>query len=202
MTAAILEKNTLGEGGLLVSGISWSQFLDIESAFGDVAGIRFVYLDGVLEIMPVSDEHEDLKSTIGILLEVYLREIGKRFYVRGNPTLGDKNLGARKEPDESYNFILKKPIPDLAIEVTLTSGGINKMEIYQRIGVPEVWFWQNGTISIFTLNSAAIASYERIDRSQQLPDLDVNLLVRFINYPDQYDAAISFTNHLRGLENI
>jgi Uma2 family endonuclease len=187
-----LEKNSLLQFGLVVSGVEWEQFLTLETAFADIEGIRFTYLDGVLEIMPVSDEHEDVKSTLRVLLEAYLRHAGIRFYVRGNPTLGDKNLGARKEPDESYNFGSKKLIPDLAIEVVITSGGIDKLQIYQRLGVPEVWFWQDGNLSIYCLNPNLTDKYERSLRSQLLPNLDLDLLIRFINYSDQYDAAIEF----------
>jgi hypothetical protein len=36
---------------LALSGVSWSKFEKIEAAFYDIAGVRFIYLDGVLEIM-------------------------------------------------------------------------------------------------------------------------------------------------------
>ncbi len=51
--------------------------------------------------MTLSPEHEETKSTICILIEAYLREIGIRFYVRGNATLGSREIGGQKEPDES-----------------------------------------------------------------------------------------------------
>ncbi|MEG4506483.1 Uma2 family endonuclease [Microcoleus sp. F6_B4] len=38
----------------------------------------------------------------------------------------------------------KKAIPDLAIEVVFTSGGIDKLQLYKRLGIPEVWFWEDG----------------------------------------------------------
>lgn len=59
----------------------------IESALEGIAGVQLTYLDGTLDIIaPISPEHEDFKSTIGLLLEAYLREKGIRFYVRGGPT--------------------------------------------------------------------------------------------------------------------
>jgi Uma2 family endonuclease len=150
-------------------------------------------LDGILEIMTVSSEHEDTKSTISILLEAYLREKGIRFYVRGGPTLGSEKLKAKKEPDDSYNLQMKKAIPDLAIEVVFTSGGINKLEIYQRVGVPEVWFWEDGVLSIYYLRE----KYERVQRSVLLPELDIALLVKYVSYFDQYDAVTEFIKTLR-----
>jgi len=123
-----LDKRQLHDTHCMIQGISWAQFENIELAFSGVAGVRFIYLDGILEIMTLSPEHEDIKSTIGLLLESYLRQVGSRLYKRGNATLGSKSLGGRKEPDESYNLIVKKSIPDLVIEVILTSGSINLLD--------------------------------------------------------------------------
>lgn len=186
-------KNSITDSCLTLKGVSWSQFESLEAAFESVGGIKFAYLDGILEIMTVSPEHEDTKSTIGILLEAYLREKGIRSYRRGGPTLGSKEQGARKEPDESYNLQTKKAIPDLAIEVIFTSGGIDKLQLYKRLGIPEVWFWEDGVLSIYCLRE----EYEQVDRSELLPDLDIALLVRYISYFDQYDAVTEFIKALR-----
>ncbi|OCQ94719.1 hypothetical protein BCD67_03775 [Oscillatoriales cyanobacterium USR001] len=192
MTQTII-KNLTVDSCLTLIGVSWSQFQSLETAFESIRGVRFTYLDGTLEIMTVSPEHEDTKSTISVLLQAYLREKDIRFYVRGSPTLGSENLKAKKEPDESYNLQTKKVIPDLVIEVVFTSGGINKLEIYQRVGVPEVWFWEDGVLSIYYLRE----EYEQVERSELLPELDIELLVRYINYFDQYDAVTEFLKALR-----
>jgi Uma2 family endonuclease len=186
-------KNSITDSCLTLKGVSWSQFESLEAAFESVGGIKFAYLDGILEIMTVSPEHEDTKSTIGILLEAYLREKGIRSYRRGGPTLGSKEQGARKEPDESYNLQTKKAIPDLAIEVIFTSGGIDKLQLYKRLGIPEVWFWEDGVLSIYYLRD----EYEKVDRSELLPELDIALLVKYVTYFDQYDAVTEFIKALR-----
>ncbi|MGB7416784.1 MAG: Uma2 family endonuclease, partial [Thermosynechococcaceae cyanobacterium] len=112
----------------LIDGVSWDSFEAISTAFAEVPGVRLTYLDGVVEIMPVSDEHEEIKSTLGLLLEAYLRSEGIRYYVRGGPpSLGDRGDAAHREPDESYNIGTKKDRADIAIEVVLTSGGIDKL---------------------------------------------------------------------------
>ena len=46
-----------------------------------------------------------------------------------------------------------KNVPDLVIEVVVTSGGINKLEVYRRLQVPEVWFWENEEFSVYHLRS-------------------------------------------------
>jgi Uma2 family endonuclease len=120
--------------------VSWESFELIEQSFEGIVGVKFAYLDGTLEIMTISPEHEDIKSTIRALVEAYMRILGIRFYMRGSPSLGSRDLGARSEPDESYNLETKKKFPDLVIEVVITSGGVDKLTGYQRMGVTEVCF--------------------------------------------------------------
>ncbi|MGB7709158.1 MAG: Uma2 family endonuclease [Microcoleus sp.] len=192
MTQTVV-KNSVTDSCLTLREVSWSQFESLEAAFESVGGIKFAYLDGILEIMTVSPEHEETKGTIRALLEAYLREKSIRFYVKGSPTLGSKELGARKEPDESYNLQTKKAIPDLAIAVIFTSGGIDKLQLYKRLGIPEVWFWEDGVLSIYYLRE----DYEQVDRSELLPELDIALLVRYVTYFDQYDAVTEFIKALR-----
>jgi Uma2 family endonuclease len=175
--------------------VTWSQFELLESSFSGIAGVKFVYFDGVLEIMAPSPDHEDYKSTIGLLLEAYMRKIGIRFYTRGSATLGSKALGGRKEPDESYNFGVKKPIPDLVIEVIITSGSIDLLQLYQRLEVPEVWLWQAGVLKVYHLER----DYTEVAQSYFLPDLNLDVLAKYINYHDQYDAVTEFVNELNAL---
>lgn len=184
MPATVSQPDTQ-ESCLTFYGISWSQLQAIETAFENVAGVRFTYLDKTLEIRTNSPEHEDAKSTISLLIEAYMREKGIRFYRRGGPTLGSEEQNAKKEPDESYNLETKKSIPELVIEVIFTSGGINKLELYKRIGVPEVWFWEDGLLKLYRWRQ----NYEQIERSELLPDLDIALLSRYTLYVGQYDAV-------------
>jgi Uma2 family endonuclease len=166
--------------------VSWEQFEAIEAAFKDIRGVKFFYLDRILQIMTVSPEHEIIKKTLCMLLEAYMRANGIRFYGKGGPTLGNRELGGRKEPDDSYDIGTPKTFPDIAIEVVITSGGIDTLELYKRLGVREVWFWQNSQLSLYYLTGE---NYEQIARSTFLPALDLELLLRCANMPDQYDAV-------------
>jgi Uma2 family endonuclease len=169
--------------------VSWESFELIEQSFEGIVGVKFAYLDGTLEIMTVSPEHEDIKSTIRALVEAYMRILGIRFYMRGSPSLGSRDLGARSEPDESYNLETKKKFPDLVIEVVITSGGVDKLTGYQRMGVTEVWFWEDG---LLTLHHLRTNGYEKVNKSELLPDLPLDIFTRYITYYDQYDAVNEF----------
>ena len=193
MTVAIRSAK-INDTNCTIQGVSWLQFESIEAAFSSVEGVRFVYLDGVLEIMTLSPMHKEIKRTIGLLLEAYLRHSGIRFYKRGSATLGSRDLGGRKEPDESYNFNLKKDIPDLVIEVVLTSGNINILDLYLRLGIPEVWYWEDGKLKVYDLEEQV---YKNVKASRFFPDLNLNILAKYITYYDQYEAIAEFIKQLQ-----
>ncbi|BAZ13212.1 hypothetical protein NIES4071_50510 [Calothrix sp. NIES-4071] len=191
LTNPVLEKPTTPQSTYVVLyDVSWEQLEQLDITLAQT-GARLTYLDGILEIMsPLSDDHEDSKKTVAMLLEVYMRSKNIRFYARGSATVGKSENKTRREPDESYNLETKKPIPDLIVEVTVTSGGINKLEIYKRLGVPEVWYWEDGLISVYSLQAG---EYEKVTKSALLPDLDLELLARYSRMADQYDAVAEYT---------
>ena len=175
---------------LVLEGISWEIFEQLATILQDVEGTKLVYLDGDLEIrMSPSKAHEEAKSTIGLLLEAYLRAKHIRFYATGSITLGQKDTLGRKEPDESYTLYRKKDIPDLVVEVVISSGSINILEIYRRIGVPEVWFYQDEALTVYSLSNN---QYLKVKHSSLLPELSLEHFAQYIRYSDQYDAVTEF----------
>lgn len=55
----------------------------------------------------------------------------------------EKEREVSVQADQSFSLGSVKTIPDLSIEVVVTSGGVDKLARYQALGVPEVWFWQD-----------------------------------------------------------
>jgi Uma2 family endonuclease len=180
----------------VIHHLTWEQLEELDRSLEDFPGVKLLYLDGTAEIMPIGEDHEDFKTIIRRLLEAYLEIAGIRFYARGGPTLGNKEFKTRNEPDESYNLDSKKPYPDLVIEVTVTSGGVDKLEGYRRLDVQEVWFWEDGTLEIYSLGEAG---YEKLPCSKLLAQLPIDLFCRYITYHDQYDAVREFRQALNHL---
>ncbi|WP_250635694.1 Uma2 family endonuclease [Nostoc piscinale] len=89
----------------------------------------------------------------------------------------------------------KKEVPDIVIEVIITSGTINRKELYKPKKVPEVWFWKSNSIKIFRLSEQG--EYEEVERSGFFPNLDPNILLQYITIPDQYDAVQQFIQDIR-----
>lgn len=194
----ILEKSAkqpLEEKLVTLDSITWEQFKAIEAQLENNRGVRLTYLSGVMEIMsPIGEEHEYIKSTFGLLLEAYIKEKEMRFYRRGGFTL-EKPGYTSGTPDESYCIGSNKEIPDIVIEIIVTSGTINRKELYKPKRVPEVWFWKSNQIKVFRLNESG--EYEEVSKSQFFPDLDLSLLLGYLAHPDQYDAINEFIQCIR-----
>lgn len=195
--AALLRPEPLPDGTdpeerIILCGLSWQRYLDLDKALGDDRpGPRFYYLDGDLEIMTTSNEHERIKKWIGGLLEIYFDELDDEIVPRGQATMRLALKQAGAEPDESWCLGEEKEFPDLVLEIALTSGGVNKLEVYRRFNVPEVWFWRRNALQIFALSEDG-SSYERADKSRLLPELDVPLLERCVRIASWREARRAF----------
>jgi Uma2 family endonuclease len=157
---------------------SWEKFRLIQQASADSPGVRLFYYDRMIEIFMPGEAHETFASVIGYLVMTFLIEKGIAFKPTRAKTQ-EKEGVASLQADESYCLGGSKPIPDLSIEVVFSSGGTQKLLRYQALGVPEVWFWEDGVLALHHLRTNG---YERVDCSEfpELADLDVDLLRRCI----------------------
>lgn len=180
---------------IVMYNVSWDGFETFLRLRGDRSRPRVTYLDGALELMSPSLDHEFIKSRIGGIVEAYFIALGIGFNGFGSWTIKGDPEQAGVEPDECYVFGPSRPRarPDLAIEVVWTSGGIDKLEVYRRLGVPEVWFWIDGKVSVHVL---VANRYELRDRSACAPGLDFELLYRLIEMPMLNDAVEALRREL------
>lgn len=187
----------------ILSQVSWDQYEALLADLGKASAYRVHFLDGVLEILAPSRSHESGKTQIGNFLELYFLETDTEYFPMGSTTLKRPDRQAGGEPDESYCIGTDKEFPDLAIEVVVTSGSINRLELYRRLGVREVWFWQNNHLSLYhqredtPIQFADTAGYEPIQTSEVLPALDLELLTRCLQNPNPLAAAKAFRQGLR-----
>lgn len=181
---------------ILIDGLSWREFKATAQLI-DRPGVRLSFLDGTLEIRRIpGEQHETIKERIGNLLDLYLLQIGLDYTPTGSMTLESEAGLVKREADKSYKLGADRPRPDLAIEVVVTSGGIDKLEAYKRLKIPEVWFWDDGTLAIYHLRTAAPAHYEQITTRELLPELDIALLLRCINMTNHVEAVKTFRQAL------
>jgi Uma2 family endonuclease len=163
---------------IIQSGRTWQQFKLIQEGFANSPGIKLFYYKGTIEILMPGREHEMFSAVIALLLGIFLVEKDIEFEPTGSMDQ-QKEGEAFIQADQSYCIGASKPIPDLSIEVIVTSGGINKLARYKALGVPEVWFWEDGIFSVYRLRTEG---YQRIARSEipELTDFDFNLLTRCV----------------------
>jgi Uma2 family endonuclease len=176
------------ERRFLIDGVSWSSYVAIRGALNDHPGLRMTYLEGTLELLSPSRKHEEVKHIIARLLEAYAEEMDLDLNGYGSMNLRKKAKKRGLEPDECYSLGQPGRVPDIAIEVVLTSGVVNKMSVYEGLGVPEVWVWKAGALAILRLTERG---YEARPRSEVLPELDIVLLASFV------EAGVSQTQRVK-----
>ncbi|NJN01753.1 MAG: Uma2 family endonuclease [Leptolyngbyaceae cyanobacterium RM1_1_2] len=181
---------------LLVNDVSWQAYEALLMKLADQTSLRVAYLDGVLEVVSPSRRHEGVKKRIATLLEIFFEVAEIEYFPLGSATLRNQGQRGGREPDESYCLGLEKAIPDLAIEVILTSGGLERLAVYARLGVAEVWFWQLGEFSIFCLENEG---YRQRDRSQLLSQLDLDVLKSHIDAPSSLTAVKAFREQVKAM---
>jgi Uma2 family endonuclease len=181
---------------VLLQDVAWDEYERLLEIRGERSIPRIAFLDGVVEIMTPSMPHVSLKSRIGQLVEVWCLEKGVEFRAAGAWTLKNRRQSRALEPDECYVFGLAPGPrrPHLAIEVVWTPGRMNKLEIYRRIGVAEVWVWQRDVLSVHVLRGRA---YEPAPKSEILRGIDLTELVRYLDRPTDSQCIREYRAHLR-----
>lgn len=172
--APLLQKPT--DQRIAIPG-TWEKFKLIQQGSEESPGVRLSYYNGTIEILMPGEDHEFFAHVIGYLLTTFFLNKRIPFKPTGAKTQ-EKQGEVSAQADESYCIGGSKPIPDLSIEVIYSSGA-NKLERYRALGVPEVWLWEDGALTLHHLRDNG---YEQIERSELpgLDQLDINLLRRCI----------------------
>jgi Uma2 family endonuclease len=100
------------------------------------------------------------------------------------------------QSDLSYSFDTDKDVPDLCIEVIVSSGGVDKLRKYQLRGVPEVWFWQDNQITVYCLVDG---NYHQWEGSRCLPDLDLAFVCQCLAQDAPLNASLLFAERYQAV---
>ncbi|MBT9313791.1 Uma2 family endonuclease [Leptothoe kymatousa] len=181
---------------LQLEGVTWQQYDALVALFIDqFPALRMTYLEGTLELMTTSPEHERLKKIIARLIEAFAEEADIDLNGYGSATFRREAAARGLEPDECYSLGELGDAPDIAIEIVLTSGGIDKLAVYKGLGVQEVWFWENQQFSLYSLIDPEVG-YEALSASRLLPGLNFAVLAQFVDSPSQTKAVKAFRKTL------
>jgi Uma2 family endonuclease len=179
---------------IVLHDVTWEDYERLLEIRGDKSSPRINYLEGEFELMSPSKDHEQLKSFIGRLLEVWCIDRGIEVTPFGSWTLNEQKQDRGAEADECYIFgTAPRERPQLAIEVEWTRGSIDKLRIYEKLGVDEVWTWRKGVIQVYVL---AGEKFARAERSRLLPDLDLGILTSMLDRDTLTQAVRDFRKAL------
>jgi Uma2 family endonuclease len=173
--------------------VDWQGYEQLLAMRGENSVPRITYLKGLAELISPSRYHEIDKTRFARLLETWSEIVGVPLEGYGSWTLKDEDADRGAEADECYTVrrVAKSDDdrPDIAIEVVWTSGGINKLEVYRKLGVREVWFYERGKLRFFALRREADDVYREIPRSELLSEIPIDILLACMQEPDQSSAV-------------
>jgi Uma2 family endonuclease len=161
----------------VIYGVPWETYVALRDGLDGHSGLRLTYLEGTLELMSPSRNHEDYKKILARLVEAYAEEKDLDLRGYGGMTFRKKAKKRGLEPDECYSLGRMGKRPDIAIEVVVSSSLVDKLAVYQGLAVPEVWLWEDGKLEVHRLTERG---YERRARSEVLPELDLDHLAGFV----------------------
>jgi Uma2 family endonuclease len=178
------------EQRMVLQHISWETYERVLTDHLDASSPRFTYDEGTLEIMSPSNEHEELKVTVAAVADILAEEWQIEFKGFGSTTFRRSDLKKGAEPDSCFYIqnvekirgkkgidLFVDPAPDLVIEIEITSPVVDKLPIYARLSVPEIWRYDGRSATILRLSEGR---YEAAQESGVLPPLTQSVLTDFI----------------------
>ncbi|NCJ08337.1 Uma2 family endonuclease [Synechococcales cyanobacterium C] len=175
---------------LLLRDVDWPEFEAILSELGNHRGTRIAYDHGWLAIMTPLPEHEYLKQSLSIAIEDIAEVLNLDYESYGSATWRQQAQQVGVEPDNCFYVqnaarirgqltidLAQDPPPDLALEIDLTHKSLNRLPIYARLGVPEIWCYDSGRLSIYQLQ---VGQYVEAEQSQVFPALAIRTLPQLI----------------------
>ncbi len=188
------EQEAEGDQVLEIGAVGWEGYRRYLRARGEWSRPKMIYLDGDLILMSPGEIHERINFRCG----TFMREVlhGLRVQFRA---IGETRLKRRREiaveGDQAYYLTSEllvrgkrkvdlrvDPPPDLAIKVVDTHKVDHALEVYNRLGVPEVWVCDKNRVAILLLQPDG--SYHQSDRSLALPLLTADEIHAQIQQPD------------------
>jgi Uma2 family endonuclease len=169
---------------VLLSNVSWQEFEAILEDLGEHRASRVAYDNGVLEIMTPLPEHEINKELVSDLVKALLEELDIEFCTLGSTTFKNEGINKGIEPDNCFYIqneaavrgknrldLTVDPPPDLALEIDVTSR--THPSIYQALGVPELWRFENGKLQINVLQEGKYIKGESSPNFPNFPLIEV-----------------------------
>jgi len=175
---------------VILPNVRWETYERLLADHQESSGLHFTYDQGTLEILVPSLRHEKLRHTIATLVELLAGECNIDIEGAGSTTFRRQDLARGFEPDACFYIanaermrqrdeldLTEDPLPDLVIEIDITSPSLNKMPIFAALGVPEVWRYDGRQVGIFALGAG---EYTPVEESAALPGVTREVINQFV----------------------
>ena len=149
---------------IVLNDVDWKAYEAIGEALRDRPNLQMTYDRGTLEIMTLSLEHERVKKLLSRLVDSLSEELDIPIASCGSTTYKREAAARGLEPDECYYLenadrirgktaidLERDPPPDFVIEVDVSNRSVKRLPIYAKLGVPELWRWDNWTMHVHLL---------------------------------------------------
>ena len=198
-------------------GVTWERYVELgEDPAYDGCKLTFDAATGLLEIeMAQGPLHETLSRILLMFVREHRRVHGYRLRATGAVTLQRRDVGGL-DPDESLyvTHVDEVPplepgvldlnggrrVPDLAMEVDVSSPGEAKLPLYARLGVPEVWVWDHDADALTARRLNDDGAYAVVADSVELPGFPLAAAAAIREWDGADDGALeeAFLKRLAG----
>jgi Uma2 family endonuclease len=191
-----------------LSGISWKTYETLLEELSD-RRLRLTYNRGNLEIMSPSPEHELSKEVLGRFIDAIAEEFGVSIYPLGSTTFKQSKLSGA-EPDKCFYIrniaavqgkrrldMAEDPAPDLIVEIDITSGSQNRLQVYADLGVAEVWVYDGESLIVYQLQNDTYIATQASQFFVNLPISDVANWLQRSATTDYLELVKSFRSWVR-----
>jgi Uma2 family endonuclease len=173
------------ETRIVFRGVGWEVYDALSDALPDGSPIRMIYDGQDLEILMPSNIHDDFKELLGL----FVHETAKAFRIPiaggGQTTWKRPELARGLEADNSFYFrpeefpivaaarkrrsldIADYPNPDMAVEVDISPPAVDREDIYKKLQVAEIWYFDGEELTIEQLGEDG--NYSVAEQSLFLP---------------------------------
>lgn len=194
---------------ILINNVSWEEYEFYLEIFAEKAGWRLAYDGGKLEFMPPTPIHEEYSFSFLRFVIAYCEFFDLTLEGRGSTTFRSEILKKGVEPDECFYVQSAKriigktfkkgefPMPDVAVEIDITTESLKKFPIYAALEVPELWVYDGENLAFYEL---AGENYRQIPHSRALSKLSATDLEASLEMSKKQGQTAALKNFRQSLD--
>lgn len=177
-------------GTLILTDVSWEEYDQLLTDLGASYAVKITYDRGRLELISPSQKHERFKEIIARIVYLVADEMDIPVESLGSTTYKQQWLARGVGPDACFYVqnaakiignesvdLRACPPPDIVVEIDIAHDSTSKLPIYARMGVPELWRYDEHQFFIYRWERNL---YVEMPTSLNFPLLTTQLLAQLL----------------------